>query len=345
MDLAVRGRRVACSLAVSTGVLLSATVVLALLGKPAQAADVTWTFAHTTPVKGSTFDRYATTVVPERISKATNGRLQINVVQGIVAPQDLLKSIRAGRVQSGSLIIAYAAANYPRWIVLGLPGLLKNETNYVPAVEKVILPVIQKEAGESWAAVPVAVGAFTGVGVFSSKPLETVDQFVGLKVRTASPEQAQLMQAARGAAVSMPFGEVYTSMQRGLVAAFTGSGNSVVDSKMHEIVGHASKWPIGLNIWGFFAGADALAKLPDDLRKIVETEFAAIHKDALHEGLVDADKGWKRATDAGVKLHELQPAEVTKMIALARDNVWPNWLQRAGADGDRLLKDIQALDK
>jgi len=344
MDVVLRGR-VASFLARAAVALPAAAVILVGAGTRGEAADVTWTFAHTTPVKGSTFDRYATTVVPERILKATNGRLQINVVQGIIAPQDLLKSIRAGRVQSGSLIIAYAAANYPRWVVLGLPGLLKNETNYVPAVERVILPVIQKEAGESWAAKPVAVGAFTGVGLFSSKPVETIDQFAGLKVRTASPEQAQLVQAARGAAVSMPFGEVYTSMQRGLVAAFTGSGNSVVDSKMHEIVGHAAKWPIGLNIWGFFVGEDALAKLPGDLRKVVESEFVAIHKEALREGLVDADKGWKRVTEAGVKLHDLQPAEVAKAVTLAREKVWPNWLKRAGPDGERMLKEVQALDK
>lgn len=344
MSVVPRGP-LASRLAPAAIALAAVAFLFAATGTRARAADVTWTFAHTTPVKGSTFDRYATTVVPERILKATGGRLQINVVQGIIAPQDLLKSVRAGRVQAGSLIMAYAAANYPRWVVLGLPGILKNEANYVPAVEQVILPVIQKEAGESWGSKSFAVGAFTGVGVFSSKPIETVDQFVGLKFRTASPEQAQLVQVAGGAAVSMPFGEVYTSMQRGLVAAFTGSGNSVVDSKMHEIVGHAAKWPIGLNIWSFFVGTDALAKLPDDLRKMVESEFSEIHKDALREGLLDADKGWKRVTNAGVKLHDLQPAEFAKAVALARDNVWPNWLQRAGPDGDRMLKEIQALDK
>lgn len=340
----IGGRR-AISVFLRGAMAFSTAAIIAVACAPAQAADVTWTFAHTTPVKGSTFDRYATTIVPERILKATNGRLQINVVQGIIAPQDLLKSIRAGRVQAGSLIIAYAAANYPRWVALGLPGLLKKETNYIPAVEQVVLPIIQKEAGETWSAKPVATGAFTGVGIFSSKPIEKIDDFVGLKFRTASPEQAQLVQAARGAAVSMPFGEVYTSMQRGLVAAFTASGNSVVDSKMHEIVGHAAKWPIGLNIWSFFVGTDALAALPEDLRKQVEGEFAAIHKEALREGLVDADKGWKRVTDAGVKLHDLQAAEVAKAIALSRDNVWPNWVKRAGPDGERMLKEIQALDK
>lgn len=320
-----------------------AVTALALPAAPVAAAEVTWTFAHTTPVRGSTFDRYATTVLPERLKKATNGRLQIDVVQGIIAPQDLLKSVRGGRVQGGSLIIAYAAASYPRWVPLGLPGLLKKEADYIPAVEKVVLPVMQKEAAESWGAKPIVIGAFAGVGVFSKSPLDSVEKFSGLKFRTASPEQAQLMKAAGGAAVSMPFGELYTSMQRGLVDAFTSSANSIVDSKMHEIVGHASRWPIGLNIWSFFFSEEAIAKLPDDLRKLVLAELEVLHQEALREGVRDAESGWKRVGEAGLKILDPSAPEMAKMVGLAEKNVWPNWIERAGAGSEKMIKDIQAL--
>jgi len=243
------------------------------------------------------------------------------------------------------MIIAYAAASYPRWVVLGLPGLLHKEADYVTAVEQIVLPVIEKEASESWGARPVVIGAFTGVGIFSRKPIDRIEHFSGMKFRTASPEQAQLMKAAGGAAVSMPFGELYTSMQRGLVDGFTSSGNSVVDAKMQDIVGHATRWPIGLNIWGVFISEAALSKLSEDLRKVVTAELRNINHEALREGLVDADRGWARVRESGIKVQDPADDEYAKAVALARDNVWPNWVQRAGPDGAALLKRVQDLNK
>lgn len=47
--------------------------------------------------------RYATEIVPQRVSEATQGALRINVLSGVVPPGELLNAIKEGTVQGGSL--------------------------------------------------------------------------------------------------------------------------------------------------------------------------------------------------------------------------------------------------
>ena len=54
--------------------------------------------------------------------------------------------------------------------------------------------------------------------MYSSKPIQTLDDLKGMKIRTAESETySQMMQALGGSATPMSMGEVFTAIQSGVV--------------------------------------------------------------------------------------------------------------------------------
>jgi TRAP-type transport system periplasmic protein len=312
-----------------------------LLGAAHAQAPVTWRFAHTAAVPGTVWHRYATEIVPQRVNDATKGALRINVLSGVVPPGELLNAIKEGTVQGGSLQFPFVGATIPMWSVLSLPGLIP-ESNFPAAVNKHIAPVVREDARKRFKADPLVISAWPGQYWFSSMPLDSMEKVKGKKLRVAGAESIQLLNAAGGAAVSMPFGELSAALQKGMVDAYTSAVDAVLTSKLYEVTKYATDWPNGMGTIGYLFSTDAIDKLSPHTRKQFLDEMAKINlevQQAYIDGTVAAEKALK---EKGMTFVKLPAAEHRKMTDLAREKVWPEWLKKTGPEGEKLVKAIQA---
>lgn len=71
-----------------------------------------------------------TASVPERVSKATNGRVQITVSDSLVAPAQIASAVRDGRLPMSAALHTYLAADEPRMGIFNLPDLINNIDEY-----------------------------------------------------------------------------------------------------------------------------------------------------------------------------------------------------------------------
>lgn len=332
----ISGRRACCS-----ALLLSLAMALPVGSAYAQTSPVVWRFAHTSPIPGSAWHKYATEVLPTRLSEATGGALKVEVVSGVVKPADVLGAIRDGQVHGGSLIIPYVAATLPTWGVLGLPGVLPDEAKFPQVVTQVIAPMIAEDSRKRFKAEPVVTGAWTGAYFFSNGPIDTLDKMKAAKYRAHSPELVQLVSAVGGTAVGMPFGELYTALQRNMVDAYTGAVGAVKASKLYEVTKFAENWPAGLGLWTYFIGTDALAKLSTDMRRKVTDELAKINEEAQQASLQEAVDGINGLREQGMTFIEVPALEREKAVAIAKEKVWSKWSASTGEAGAALLKKIE----
>ena len=324
---------------------IGAATALALttLDVVAQQKPVTWRFGHIFSVPKTLYDDVAMKEYPERIGKASKGLVKIEVVQGIVNPSTVMEALADGRIQMGSIIPAAVSATHPRWAVLGLPGVLDKDADYPQVARDVVWPHVDAEMKRRWRTTIVQMGAFTGTLFFSQAsvgPIDRVEKFKGLKYRSHSVDVSRLIEQMGGAPVGLPFTELYSSIERRLVDAYTSATNAVIGTGLFEVTKYAEDWPAGHGLWFYVVSEDALKQLSPETRKAVLDEFALIQRDMSQRQLAETAKSIEDLKAKGMQFVTVPESEKQKARELARKVVWTNWLQRTGPQGRQLLDNV-----
>jgi TRAP-type mannitol/chloroaromatic compound transport system substrate-binding protein len=109
----------------------------------------------------------------------------------------------------------------------------------------------------------------------STVRLDTLDDYKGLKLR-ASGDGAEVLNMMGAAAIFLPGGEIYESLQRGVIDATEVSGPSLGwDLAMQEVTDYLYMSPVRQPADGgpVFLNRSAFEALPDDLKEIVTAEL------------------------------------------------------------------------
>jgi TRAP-type mannitol/chloroaromatic compound transport system substrate-binding protein len=154
---------------------------------------------------------------------------------------------------------------------------------------------------------------------YSNTPLDSMDDFEGLKFRTAGDWGEILTDYFGASVIFLPGGEVYEAMQRGVIDAFEFSSPSVnVPFGFNEIAKYAM-FP-GIHAPGVLmpglVNKDAWNELPDDLKLVVKE---AILAECMRNHTVEsAEDSWgvEQHKEMGMEIIYL-PVDVQKEIEAA----------------------------
>lgn len=334
---------------IRTSLALAALLAFGATEAAAQQRTVTWRFGHVFSVPKTLFDDVAMKEYPERLARASKGMIKVEVLQGVVNPNNMFEALADNRIQMGSVVTAAVSATHPRWHVLGLPGVLDGDHQFPKIGREIVWPNADAEMRRRWGGTIVAMGAFSGTYFFSrtgSGPVDSVAKMKGLKYRTHSFEVSKLIEGLGGAPVGLPFPELYSSLERRLVDAYTSATSAVMGSGLYEVTAFAEDWPTGTGLWFYVVSENALKALPEDIRKAVVDELAAIQSNMPERQLAETARSVEELKAKGMKFVTVPDAEKQRAVDLARQTVWPNWIERAGPDGRKLLNDaLAALGK
>jgi TRAP-type transport system periplasmic protein len=275
--------------------------------------------------------------------KASNGRIEVALAswpERNVSGPEVLRLVRSGQVDIAAVPFTTVSGDVPVLDAIDLAGM-NLDVRQARRVAEAMLPVANREL-ERLGVKAVATYPFTGQMLFCRKPLSSLQDIKGLKIRTPGPSAADLVKSLGGQPVSLAFGEVYTALERGaLDCALTGSGsaNSV---KFTEVTTHMYTLPLFWATSAYFVNLAWWNKLDAPIRALLEKTFSEI-----------ADKQWQLGADAtqdavdcnagraaGCKIHtlarkpivEVKPAaDATAIIRKdVADEVLPGWVKRCG---------------
>ncbi len=159
------------------------------------------------------------------------------------------------------------------------------------------------------------------VFIYSTVPLETVADYDGITARLFGDE-AEIFGQIGVRAVAVPSGEVYESIQRGVIDAFQHS-NLNYDIKMgfYEIVDYAyiSGLRQAADAAMVFFNTDSWAELPDDLKTMVNYMFEAAairyYTDTSYKE-TEAAAFWR---DKGVTVKPVPQEVLDKLSEIAKE--------------------------
>lgn len=329
-----------CKLAARLGVLAASLILLS--AGPAFAADkIVWRLGHTLTVPGSLYEKIITTEIPERIAKASDGLVQVRPLIGVIRTNDVLGALESDRIQMGSLTVAYSAATHPLWAVLNLPGLVNDNALIAPISREIVQPEIEKDM-KQWGIRPAVIVSWDGGAYFSNRSVEGVGGFKGLRWRTHAPMLSEIITAVGGATVGMPFEELYPSLERRLVDAYTTTFPAMYAAGLHKVTKYAIAAPNGTSLAVVMVTEKALSRLPGGVRAKVVAELDAINAEVgerLHQEYLDVIK---KSQEAGMEVIHFSDAETNQLIETAKEVVWSHWLGQTGDRGKKLIDAIQA---
>lgn len=316
------------------------------VAKPAEAFQ--WKIAYT-PLPGTAYHVFITDVFKKRIEEVTNGKLKIELMPGVIGVLDILDAVKDRRVDGGYILsTGYYGGVVPKWDITGIPGLvlMQNEDSTMPkTIHDFLYDAINEEAMRDWGCRVATISWWARSTFFSNKGVSKTEDFKGLKCRAHTVWNARLIEQFGGTTVSMPFGELYTSLERKIVDACTSAIPPIMTSGVFEGLKYIDPWPFGASLQIILINTKSIESLPKDLQKAVIKEFEKLNVEAQQLEIKMARDFVKLAAEKGMVTTKIPDSEMTQFIETSKTKIFPQWLKKAGPGADKWMNRVLELQK
>jgi TRAP-type mannitol/chloroaromatic compound transport system substrate-binding protein len=262
----------------------------------------------------------------ERVKQLSDGRLNITMfgVGALAGTFESLDAISKGVYEAHISVPVYWSGKMPvGTFLLGVTGGIETAADWNAWYYRYGGIDIAREAYKTFKVhylAPVLTPANTPQFTRKEKPVKSLADMKGLKLRSSSGLQAELVRAVGASPVFMAVQDVYTSLETGVVDGVTAF--TVVGWKnmgIHEIAKFAIEPGFVLRhaALEFCVGQKAWEKLPDDLKAILETAVREFSIDFFSYGLIEDAKAYQVMKDAGIEVLRLPDDEVKQIFAMA----------------------------
>lgn len=264
----------------------------------------------------------------------TNGQVRITITSfpelGLFGP-DTLGLIYEGTLDMAEVFSGYIREEIPFAEAQNLWGLWPDhQTSYLAQTS--IIGELDEMIESQSAGVILNRNWYFGDDqfIFCRENIDTPEGLEGKIVRSHGATLSDSLNGMGAEAQFMPFGEVYTALDRGILDCGVAGAHSAYQQRWYEVAGYM----IGpLHSFDFNANLINLRlwnTIPDDLRQILIEEGAKHELEALRLASAQNLTGVQRNIDAGMELVEFAPETRLRSFLAARDSVIPGWLRQLG---------------
>ncbi len=269
----------------------------------------------------------------QRVEALSGGRLTIEplAINTVVASPESLDAVAAGVLDGQHSGSAYFTGKDAAFALVGDPqGAFDSPYQMQMWMEYGGGRELVRELYANYG-VHYVGGVWYGVeSLVSKKPLRTLADFKGVKIRAPQGMSGEIFQRMGAAPVQLPGSEVYTALERGVVDASDWGTLSMNDELGYHKLARYPNYP-GFHSMPMADIAVNKAKwdaLPDDLKAAVEAaahEFAIamIQRNYLADTAIAVG-----ASESGFEPVDLAPAERQRFREIARE-VWKEYAARS----------------
>jgi len=279
------------------------------------------------------------------LPEASNGAITVNFSSledlGIQGPE-VLRLLGLGMFDMSEGTLSYMAGEAPEFESLDLPGLT-SDIDKQHAMTDALRPELARIMSEKFGVKLMSIAPIALQALYCNKPVQTLADLKGLKVRTFSRSMAELIEGLGAQSVNIPFAEVVPAMDRGFAdCAVTGTsaGNT---ARWWEVSDHLVMLPMGWSMIFFGANEANWNKLTPETQAFLTEQFANMEASQWAQAGADVQDGINCNTAQGecqngikaeqpMTLVELSDEDKTLAGQIVTDNVLKSWAGRCGAE-------------
>jgi TRAP-type C4-dicarboxylate transport system substrate-binding protein len=272
----------------------------------------------------------------EKVKTATNGELEL-VVQtggalGYKGPE-LLKAIRDGLVPISDMLISGVAGDEKLFQIVTLPFLVRNFDEL-----RLLLDISRSyfdKSAQKWGQKILYIAPWPGAGLWTKKKITALEDLKGAKTRTYDKNGALVMEAVGATPLALPFSEVYTSLQTGLIDSVMTSTPTAVDGKFWEVLKYYEPLNITIATNMVNVNLKAFNKLPKAQQKAL-VKIGKEMEDAMWAKVKTIDKEQEAISNKNGIETVAPSSKFMNDLEKITEKIRADWLKTAPADGKKI---------
>lgn len=258
-----------------------ATVMLCATG----AADARTLKLQASSAPGDWAHRFMTENWSKKLEAMSGGDLKVEVLptKAVVPHRETIDAVANGILDGDLNAVAYFSGRDPGFALMGDLIAGYDDPDQVQAFcmhgggKEILQKLYDQHAGGQIHV--IGCGPYAKEAFVSTIPIHTVDDMKGVKIRSPEGLAAEVFKRAGAAPVSLPFSEVYTALEKGIVDAADASAyvNNTAHG-MHKV----AKYPLypgihSMAILQFIVNKDLWNKMSDAERTMLEVWYYAAY--------------------------------------------------------------------
>ena len=153
--------------------------------------------------------------------------------------------------------------------------------------------------------------------LISTKPIKTLEDFNGLQLRISSNPAAVELWKAIGVNVNiMPWGEVVTSLQTGVIDTVGHTYQQFYDTGLAELASYLTETNHEADITCIYACNETWNSIPEEYRNIIQEEFDACFAEFDSVRDTSMEEARQALVDEGLEYTELDPAVRAEIVEI-----------------------------
>jgi TRAP-type C4-dicarboxylate transport system substrate-binding protein len=269
----------------------------------------------------------------DAVQQRTNGKLKVDLTSlpemGLTG-FEMVRVMRSGLLDFADVLGTYVGGELPILEAPDLPGLYPDLETAIKAYTA-FLPGAKKHE-DKLGGVILGMYLWPQQVLFSRRPVQSVADLKGLKVRVFGPAQTELITTLGGQPVSMAFAEVYTAMERGTVDAGLTGNYSGFALKWYEV----SKYLVDFRhgpVGGYLVvSKKTWDRLTPETRQILVELGQEFTRRGLDIGRQSTANGFEENRKKGMTLANSVPPLTQAVREASQRVIVPSWVRRAGPD-------------
>jgi TRAP-type C4-dicarboxylate transport system substrate-binding protein len=327
------------------GAVLAAPAVV----RAARAADVTLRLHHFLPATTSGQVKFLTPWA-RKVEAESGGRLRIEIFPSMQLggkPPQLYDQARDGVVDLVWTLPGYTAGRFPILETFELP-FVAHPSALVNA--RAVQDFASAHLGEELREVqPICVWAHDQGVINASRPVRSLEDLKGLKLRFPTRLSGEALKALGAQAIGMPVPQVPEALAQRVIDGAVVPWEVVPSVKLHELVRFHTEFPAAPT---FYTATFVLVMnraryqgLPEDLRAVIDANSGA-------GAAAMAGRGWDEASQAVRAMIEKRGNTITRLTEAETQRwreatvpvvaAWLAQMAARGLDGERYLDDARA---
>ncbi len=311
----------------------------ALAALPAHAAEFTAKIGHLESAQQSR--HVFLEKVAKLVSERTDGAVEFQLFpQAQLGNQrEMTEGVQLGVIQATVSPAAFLGGFDPAVSVLDIPFLLPDDEDAAAKLREGDFGKALLKTFDSRGVVGVALWPNGRKNFTSNKPLDDIAAFTGQKFRVMDSQiLVEQFNALGASAIPLPFGELYTSLQTGLVDGEENPLDTIQRMKFYEVQKHLVLSDHGAMEDVVLFNPTWWQSLPEEYRTVITDTFNEVVPDLRAHKAAAVAEALKVITESGIDIRTLSADEKTKMRELMYGPARAAYIERAGDEGKALIE-------
>lgn len=307
-------------------ILLVSTILLFLLGFPGNAENYQWKLQHGRPI-GSAIDNDINWMV-EQLKEKSNGRINIDVFPAQQLGDYTVVQERVGLGDVEMQFVPLATTEDQRLTLATFPYIVKSwdDVSKLYASGSVLMDILSEllekqniKLISSWPSY------FGGIGLTKLPPSPgDPDVPKKIKIRVPPTKSYEYVATELGyLATPLPFSEVFTSMQTGIVDGVIGSGAEGMLTNFLDLVKYYLAVNDHFENWFLYMNLDLWNSLSEEDQQLIQDVGLEIENARFAKAEEDEKANMQLLLENNIEVITFSDEELANFAEKVRNEVWP----------------------